>query len=534
MTMKLAWIISPPSKGSGGFRTICSKAAYMEQFGFDSTFYMLPGAEANRSAGRVAQEINDWFGYKAHVVLAAAVPDDYDAVIATAWNTAEFAALQGCKHKLYFIQDYEPWFYPMGEAYLCAEQSYRYGLKPITIGRWLSSKISGYYDDPVPYCDFGADLSVYRMRELEREPFSVCAIYQQQKDRRLSGILEQALMLAARIEPRLKFYLYGGAKTGFDSCSQVHELGVLSVEECASLYSKCSLGISLSASNPSRLPFEMMASGLPVIEMAGENNSCDYPADTVMFAEPSAAGIASAIVQAVREPAFLIERSARGLVAMQERSIEHENQMFFEAFKYYVGSGPFPRLEQSAIQLPDSIAVDQSIKREYGLLCKESWRKKAAAQAVVHANNVIVSVRCKDASARLLRMAIWSKNDQADIVWAELVRDENDEFVYSKATPLPNNPDDVILHMHLYSYSADGQNPVLLGTVDQLVACDGEAIVECTGETRSYSFDVCQLDLCYCSVSRVCDSSTLELNESSSGARKESPLSRIRSLLLRD
>lgn len=58
--MKLAWIISLPSIGSGGFRTICSKAAYMEQFGIDSTFFILPGAEADRSAQRVTQEIKDW------------------------------------------------------------------------------------------------------------------------------------------------------------------------------------------------------------------------------------------------------------------------------------------------------------------------------------------------------------------------------------------------------------------------------------------------------------------------------------------
>lgn len=531
--MKLAWIISPPSKGSGGFRTICSKAAYMEQFGIGSTFFILPGAEADRSAQRVAQEIKDWFGYEVKVELAAAVPSTYEAVIATAWNTAEYASVQECRHKLYFIQDYEPWFYPMGEAYLCAELSYRYGLRPITIGRWLSSKIGHYYDYPVPYCDFGADLSVYRLRDIEREPFSVCAIYQQQKDRRLSGALEQAIELAAHVEPRLKFYLYGGAKGGFSSCPQVHELGVLSIEECACLYAKCSLGISLSASNPSRLPFEMMASGLPVIEIAGENNSCDYPTDTVLFAEPSAAGIASAILWAVREPEALTERSARAFAAMQERSIEHENQMFFDAFRSYAESKPLLPLEQGLICPPDSIAIDQDVKVEYDLLRKDSWRRKAETQSLVYANNVFVSVRFPNDSDCLLRVAIWSKADQADIAWVELSRDENDAFVYSSTTALPSSLCASILHVHLYSYSADGQNPVLLGTVDQLVSSADEAMTQRSNETRSYCFADCRLDLSFSTDFYACDEANFEPNETPVKTRSKSPLSKIRGLLLR-
>ena len=35
---KVAWVISPPTKGSGGFRTICSKAIYLDQHGFEPHF----------------------------------------------------------------------------------------------------------------------------------------------------------------------------------------------------------------------------------------------------------------------------------------------------------------------------------------------------------------------------------------------------------------------------------------------------------------------------------------------------------------
>lgn len=148
---RVAWVISPPEKGSGGFRTICTKAGYLDQRGFECHFFILPGSEAYKSAGTVDEQIYLWFGYKPKSVrVEHTIPSSFDIAIATAWPTAEFVAFQSTPLKLYFIQDYEPWFYPMGECYLRAENTYRLDLKPITIGRWLSSKVSKYYPFSVP------------------------------------------------------------------------------------------------------------------------------------------------------------------------------------------------------------------------------------------------------------------------------------------------------------------------------------------------------------------------------------------------
>lgn len=145
---KAAWVISPPTKGSGGFRTICSKARYLDLHGFECHFFILPGAESYKSASQVADEIVNWYGYEPKsVCIQALIPDCFDVAIATAWNTAEYVAMQSVSFKLYFIQDFEPWFYPVGENYLCAEHSYLLDLMPITIGRWLSNKVSNYYSD---------------------------------------------------------------------------------------------------------------------------------------------------------------------------------------------------------------------------------------------------------------------------------------------------------------------------------------------------------------------------------------------------
>lgn len=87
---RIAWIISPPTKGSGGFRTICSKAAYLDSHGFENYFYIMPGCEAYKSARRVQAEIKDWFDYSPKdVLVATSVPEDFLRVR----NRLEYGAL---------------------------------------------------------------------------------------------------------------------------------------------------------------------------------------------------------------------------------------------------------------------------------------------------------------------------------------------------------------------------------------------------------------------------------------------------------
>jgi hypothetical protein len=75
---QIAWIISPPAKGSGGFRTICSKASFLDSRGYENYFYIMPGCEAYKSAHRVQTEIKDWFGYSPKEVrVAPSVPEDF-------------------------------------------------------------------------------------------------------------------------------------------------------------------------------------------------------------------------------------------------------------------------------------------------------------------------------------------------------------------------------------------------------------------------------------------------------------------------
>lgn len=476
--MKIAWIISPPEKGSGGFRTICSRASYLEQFGNKSVFYILPGVQTRKSVSQVASEVEQWFDYKVEVAVAPRIPSDFDVVIATAWNTAEFAACQACHIKLYFIQDYEPWFYPMGESFFRAMQSYSCDLKPITIGRWLAGKMSEHYDGCVPYCEFGADLSIYKPSDSKRTPNSICAIYQPEKDRRSSGLLRDAIELALAVKPDLQFYLYGwgGSEFAFGDKPQVHMLGVLSVEECSDLYSKCSLGISLSASNPSRLPFEMLATGLPVVELAAENNSYDFPRGGMLFADPSAEGIASAIISAFDEAACLDERSELGIAFMRDRDLDHENAMFYDAVRYHCGESSDFVWERPVVSRIEPMPFLPAVRELSSEKLQKAWEIASASYVPVAANHVTISANRSCLGGSALKVAIWALEGQEDLMWVELAPTGSGDYCCD--VPITPGLHEGFLSLHFYTRGRGDDTSVFLGSVDQVVSSDSVAEAE--------------------------------------------------------
>lgn len=110
-------------------------------------------------------------------------------------------------------------------------------------------------------------------------------------------MLFDAIKLLLKLDDKVVVYLYGEDATLPIRDPRVHCLGILTAEECASLYTRCVAGVSLSVTNPSRLPFEMLSSGLSVIEINRENNLFDFPEGSIHLAEPSACGIASSILE---------------------------------------------------------------------------------------------------------------------------------------------------------------------------------------------------------------------------------------------
>lgn len=326
---KIAWVVPHPGKGSGGHRTIIQNVNALIKAGYECDIFV--EEDGVSTSQMVKDKINEWYEpCEAGVFVGFNIQKDYDIMFATGWQTVDFVRKLPAKKKAYFIQDFEPWFFPMGDQYLITENSYRFGYLPVTIGKWLAHKMKNEFDTPAQYFDFGADLKVYKPLEKMQKENAICFVYQPEKSRRCDYIGLKALKLVKALRPDVKIYLYGSnAPASFDFACE--NLNIIPIQECNKLYNRCKVGVCMSASNPSRIPFEMMATGLPVVELYKENNLYDLPDEGVLLAEPSPEAIASGIVHLLDHPEECEKMSEFGKNYMKDYPLEKGFEQFLKA-----------------------------------------------------------------------------------------------------------------------------------------------------------------------------------------------------------
>ena len=123
--------------------------------------------------------------------------------------------------------------------------------------------------------DFGVDHAVYRPRAVERSPRAVLFYARAFTPRRAVelGVLALQELLARRPDVEVFFF---GDHDARPAAIPYRHLGVLSHEELSRAFSEATVGLSLSMTNYSLLPKEMLACGLPVVEL-------DFPAIRSVF-----------------------------------------------------------------------------------------------------------------------------------------------------------------------------------------------------------------------------------------------------------
>ena len=331
MAKKIAWIIPKPIKGSGGIRTMIQNANFLAEKGFECDIYI--DEDYMNDSETLKKKIISYYGEcKCNTYVGIKMRKKYDLVFATySVLTADYVYyMEDVKHKAYFIQDFEPWFEPMGGQYLDMERTYRYGLQGISIGKWLTYKISNEYGSPMTSFPFCADLNVYKkLSGIEKEK-AICFIYQPEKARRCSKLGIEALLLVKKLRPDVKIYIYGSdVNVEFDF--EVENLHIINIEKCNELYNRCTVGLCISASNPSRIPFEMMAAGLPVVDLYRENNLYDIPEDGVLLAESTPEGLATALIQIIDNPKLQKKMAEAGIKYMKNYPLEKGFDIFYEA-----------------------------------------------------------------------------------------------------------------------------------------------------------------------------------------------------------
>lgn len=334
---KAAWVMPSFLEGSGGHRTIFQNVQYLIEMGYKCDVYVEDDGSV-KNVQELKALTEKFFGKcDCTFYLGFNVPGEYDIIFATAWFTAKVVRdINTNAKKAYFIQDFEALFNPMGDGYLLACNSYYYGLHPITIGRWLTHKMNTEYGLHSQYFDFCADLDVYKPIKSEKEN-AICFIYQPDKPRRCSVIGIEALGIVKHLRPDIKIYLYGSNIKG-NVWFEHTNLGIIPIEQCSKLYNKCKVGLCISSSNPSRIPFEMMAAGLPVVDLYMDNNLFDMPESGVLLSHYTPESIAQALISLIDDSEKCEYMSKSGIEFMSKKSLKSGFQQFYKAVENVINN----------------------------------------------------------------------------------------------------------------------------------------------------------------------------------------------------
>ena len=358
----IAWLVPTLLEGSGGHRTILQHADFLQQRGHHCALYLEDNQYLSKRG--VKKDILRMFGLEFDdVQLGWANVRPADLVFATIWYSAKIVRdLPFPCAKSYFVQDYEAWFNPMGDGFLMAENSYRYGLHPICIGRWLPTKLQNCFNIRGAHFDFCADLSTYRRLPDVKKERAICFVFQPEKTRRCTQLGLEALGIVKHLMPDVEVYLYGSREPGTIWFDHKH-LGMLELDECNHLYNRCAVGLCLSTSNPSRIPFEMMAAGLPVVELFRENNLYDFPHDAMMLCDPTPESLAEGLCRVLGNPSLATTMSQAGATFMARRPLERGFAQFLELVEGLLQGKGLPEVMNEPMYQRASVVADASENR---------------------------------------------------------------------------------------------------------------------------------------------------------------------------
>jgi glycosyltransferase involved in cell wall biosynthesis len=195
-----------------------------------------------------------------------------DVAVATLWTSA-YSVLRHPRAtvRAYFVQDFEPLFYPAGTFYGLAEQTYRMGFYGLFNTRGLHDFVTTHYPMQGTWFEPAVDADVFHARRPEPSggPLRVFFYGRPSTDRNAFELgIASLIRLKRELGPRVEIVSAGEPwnPENYGAQGLVENLGVLPYEKTGELYRSCDVGLCfMFTKHPSYLPFEMMACGVTVV-----------------------------------------------------------------------------------------------------------------------------------------------------------------------------------------------------------------------------------------------------------------------------
>lgn len=314
------WVIPNFYGNSGGHRTIFRLTRALERDGYEVRFYVFGETHYVSDSEATESLRTHYFPLRATVHLGVERMLPSEVCIASSWETAYAVRdFNACRRKVYFVQDCEPYFFPASTESALAENTYRFGFECICAGSWLAQKMREYGNRSASF-DLAYDPSVYSQGMTPHSHNRVIFYARHETRRRGTELGLLALALLKQRRPDVEIVLFGSDDLPYELPFDYTQAGILRERELAELYRGAAVGLSISLTNYSLVPQEMLACGLPVVEMELPPVRAAYPDGHpgIRLAAPDPERIADALSEVLglsEVEARRVRKAASSLVA---------------------------------------------------------------------------------------------------------------------------------------------------------------------------------------------------------------------------
>lgn len=336
--LRITFVIPDFQPGAGGHMTIFRIASYLERFGHDVRF-LIQNPSLHQTGAAARETINTHFQpFSGTVELFKGVTPDAegDALIATDRYTCyPVNAMQRFARRFYFVQDYETAFYPAGAEALLTDATYHFDFDCLCAGDWLHKRMTEQFGRWSMSWPLAYDAGIYNLNsgtgERHRHRIALYARYVTSRRAVELAFMALEILHQRKVDFEVDFFGWklGKLSVGFP----YRDLGILKGEELATLYREATIGLVFSATNHSLVNKEMMACGLPVIDLDLDTVRSIFPESAMAFAKPTPEGIADQIEALLRQPQERERLRSGGLAYVQDLSWEKSARLVEAAIR---------------------------------------------------------------------------------------------------------------------------------------------------------------------------------------------------------
>lgn len=330
------WVIPLPGIGSGGhiniFRFICN----LQKMGYKNRVYTMNGDEMAPD-DEFHKFVEKYYGVKDHTIElhhGTGRMRCAHATIATSWETAYLVNnFDNTVSKFYFVQDFEPYFFPQGSRYSFAENTYKFGFRGITAGDWLKDKLHEEYGMITASFGFSYDRNLYQKKEKKDNKKRIFYYARPFTERRS---FEMGLLVLSELSkrvPDLEIVMAGSSLEQYEIEFPFIDLGTVALNELAELYAQCDMCLVLSHTNISLLPLEIMASNSVVVCNKGPHSEWLVNEENSILVETEPLDIIDKVMYYFEHPEKLEEKRRKGMEFAEKTSWEAEAGKVYDFIK---------------------------------------------------------------------------------------------------------------------------------------------------------------------------------------------------------